>query len=65
MAEMAMEFRDEFRVVGESGDINSRGQGGFEPIQCSTFEIGQHIGNLSAVISKCVRPVSKVKEALG
>ena len=58
-AEVAMEFGNEFGVIGEPGDINSGGQGGFKPVQCSPFEIGQGIGNLSAVISKQVRPVIK------
>ena len=63
--EVAMELRNEFRVIEEPGDVNSRGQGGFKPVQCSTIEIGQAIGNLSAVISKCIRTVSEIKEALG
>ena len=62
---MAMEFGNKFGVIGKPGDVVSRGQGGFEPIQCSTFEIGQGIGNLGTVISKCVGPVSEVKKALG
>ena len=64
-AEVATEFGDEFGVIGEPGDVNSRGQGWFKPVQRSTFEIGQGIGNLSTVVSKCVRPVSEIKEALG
>ena len=63
-AKVATEFRNEFGVVGESGDVNSGGQGWFKPVQCSSFEIGQGIGNLSAVISKHIRPVSEIKEAL-
>ena len=64
-AEMAMEFRDEFGIIGKPGDIVSGGQGGFKPIQRSTLEIGQGIGNLGAVISKHVRLVPEVKKALG
>ena len=44
--EMATEFGNEFGVVRKPGDIVPGGQGGFKPIQCSTFEIGQGIGNL-------------------
>ena len=47
-----------------TGDIISGGQGGFKPIQRSTFEIGQGIGNLGTVISKHVGTVLEVKEAL-
>ena len=47
------------------GGVNSGGQGGFEPVQHSSFEIGQGIGNLSAVISKRVRLVSEIKVTLG
>ena len=64
-AEVAMEFKNEFRVIGKPGDANSRGQGGFKPVQCSPIEIGQGIGNLSAVISKHVRTVLEIEEALG
>ena len=64
-AKVAMGFGDKFGVVGEPGDVISGGQGWFEPVQCSSFEIGQCVGNLSAVISKCVRLVSKIKETLG
>ena len=64
-AEMDMEFEDEVGVVREPGDINSGGQGGFKPIQCSPLEIGQRVGILSAVISECIRLVSKIKEPLG
>ena len=56
-AEVATEFGNKFGVIGEPEDVNSRGQGGFKPVQHSPFEIGQGIGNLSAVISKCVRTV--------
>ena len=59
---MATEFRDEFGVVGEPGDIDSRGQQWFKLVQHRPFEIGQCIGNLSAII---IRLVSKIKEALG
>ena len=62
---MATQFRNEFGVIGEPGYVNSGGQGGFKPVQHSPFEIGQGIGNLSAVISKHVRMVSEVEEALG
>ena len=64
-AEMAMEFRDKFGIIGKPGDVVSRGQGGFEPIQRSTFEIGQGIGNLGTVMSKCVGSIPEVKKALG
>ena len=50
---MATEFGNKFGVIRMPGDIVSRGQGGFEPIQSSTFEIGQGIDNLGTVISKC------------
>ena len=62
---MATEFGDEFGINGKPGDVVSGGQGGFEPIQHSTFEIGQGIGNLGTVISKCVGLVLEVKKALG
>ena len=62
---MATELGDEFGIIGKPGDIVSRGQGGFEPIQCSTFEIGQGIDNLGTVVSKRVRSVPEVKKALG
>ena len=61
---MVTEFRNKFRVIGKPGDVISGGQGRFKPVQHSTFEIGQGIGNLGAVISKHVRTVSEVKEAL-
>ena len=61
-AEMAMEFGDKFGIIGKPGDIISGGQGGFEPIQHSTFEIGQGIGNLDTVISKRVGPVPEVEK---
>ena len=61
---MATEFGNKFRVIGKPGDVVSGGQGGFKPIQRSTFEIGQGIGNLGTVISKQVGMVSEVKEAL-
>ena len=61
---MAMEFGNKFGVIRKPGDVVSRGQGGFKPIQRSTFEIGQGIGNLGTVISECVGTVSEVKEAL-
>ena len=63
-AEMATELRDEFRIIGKPGDVISGGQGGFEPIQHSTFEIGQGIGNLGTVISERVRWVLEVKKTL-
>ena len=63
--EMAMEFGDEFGIIGKPGDVVSGGQGGFEPIQRSTFEIGQGIGNLGAGINKRVGLVPEVKKALG
>ena len=62
---MATEFGNKFGVIREPGDIISGGQGGFKPVQCSTFEIGLGIGNLSAIISKHVGTVSEIKEALG
>ena len=62
---MATEFGNKFGVIGEPEDVNSRGQGGLEPVQCSPFEIGLGIGNLSTVISKCIRPVSEIEETLG
>ena len=62
---MATEFRNEFGIIRKPGDVVSGGQGGLEPIQRSTFEIGQGIGNLGTVISKGVGPVSEVKKALG
>ena len=64
-AEMAMELGDEIGVVGKPGDIISEGQGGFKPIQRSTFRIGQGIGNLGTVISERVGSVPEVKKALG
>ena len=63
-AEMAMELGDKFGIIGKPGDVVSRGQGGFEPIQCSTFEIRQGIGNLGTVISECVGLVPEVKKTL-
>ena len=63
-AEMAMKLGDEFRIIGKPGDVASRGQGGFEPIQRSTFEIGQGIGNLGTVISERVGSVLEVKKTL-
>ena len=63
-AKMATELGDEFGVVGKPGDVISGGQGGFKPIQHSTFEIGQGIGNLGTVISERVGLVLKVKETL-
>ena len=60
-----MEFGNKFGVIGEPGDVISRGQGGLKPVQRRTFEIGQGIGDLSTVISKCVRTVLEIKEALG
>ena len=62
---MATELGDEFGIIGKPGDIVSGGQGGFKPIQHSTFEIGQGIGNLGTVVSKRVGLVPEVKEALG
>ena len=62
---MAMELGDEFRIIREPGGIVSGGQGGFKPIQRSTFEVGQGIGNLGTVISKDVGSVLEVKKALG
>ena len=62
---MATEFGNELGIIGKPGDVVSRGQGGFEPIQRSTFEIGQGISNLGTVISKCVGLVPEVKKALG
>ena len=62
---MATEFGNKFRVIGESGDIISGGQGGFKPVQRSTFEIGQGVGNLSTVMSKRIGMVLEIKEALG
>ena len=62
---MATELGDEFGIIGKPGDIVSGGQGGFKPIQHSTFEIGQGIGNLGTVISKRIGLVLEVKEALG
>ena len=61
---MAMDFRNEFGVIGKLGDVVSGGQGGFEPIQCSTFEIGQGIGNLGTVISEHIGLVPEIKKAL-
>ena len=61
---MATEFGNEFRVIRKPGDVVSGGQGEFNPIQRSSFEIGQGIGNLGTVISKHVGLVSEVKEAL-
>ena len=62
---MATELGDEFGIIGKPGDVVSGGQGGFEPIQHSTFEIGQGIGNLGTVISECVRSVPEVEKTLG
>ena len=64
-AEVATEFGNKFGVIGEPGDVNSGGQGGFKPVQCSPFEIGQGIGNLSTLIRKHIRMVSEIEEALG
>ena len=61
---MTMEFGNKFGVIRKPGDIISRGQGGFKPVQHSTFEIGQGVGNLGTVISKHVGMVLEVKEAL-
>ena len=61
---MATEFGDEFGVVRKLGDVISRGQGGFEPIQRSAFEVGQGIGNLGTIISEGVGSVPEVKEKL-
>ena len=63
-AKMAMELRDKFRVVGKPGDVVSGGQGGFEPIQRSAFEIGQGIGNLGTVISERIGLVPEIKKTL-
>ena len=62
---MATELGDEFGITGKPGDIVSGGQGGFEPIQRSTFEIGQGIGNLGTVISERVGSVLEVEKTLG
>ena len=62
---MATELGDKFGIIGNPGDVVSGGQGGFEPIQRSTFEVGQGIGNLGTVISKRVGLVPEVKKALG
>ena len=64
-AKMATELGDEFGIIGKPGDVVSGGQGGFKPIQRSTFEIGQGIGNLGTVISERVRSVLEVEKALG
>ena len=64
-AKMAMELGDEFGIIKKPGEVVSGGQGGFEPIQRSTFEILQGIGNLGTVISKRVGSVPEVKKALG
>ena len=63
-ADMAMELGDKFGIIGQPGDVVSRGQVGFEPIQRSAFEIGQGIGNLGTIISERVGSVSEIKEAL-
>ena len=62
---MATELRDEFRIIRKPRDVVSGGQGGFEPIQRSTFEIGQGIGNLGTVISERIGSVPEVKDTLG
>ena len=61
---MATELGDEFGIIGKPGDVVSGGQGGFKPIQCSTFEVGQGIGNLGSVISERVGSVLEIKRAL-
>ena len=61
---MAMELGDEFGIIGKPGDVVSGGQGGFKPIQRSTFEIRQGIGNLGTVISKRVGSVLEVEKTL-
>ena len=63
-AEMDTELGNKFGVVREPWDVISGGQGRFKPIQRSAFEIGQGIGNLGTIISKRVRSVLEIKEAL-
>ena len=61
---MGTELGNKFGVVREPWDIISGGQGRFEPIQHGSFQIGQGIGNLGTIISKRVRSVLEIKEAL-
>ena len=63
-AKMDMELGNKFGVVGEPWDVISGGQGRFEPIQRSAFEVGQGIGNLGTIIGKRVGSVPEIKEAL-
>ena len=63
-AQMDTELGNEFRVVREPWDVISGGQERFEPIQRGAFEVGQGIGNLGTIISKCVGSVPEIKEAL-
>ena len=63
-AKMDTELGNEFGVVGEPWDVISRGQGRFETIQRSAFEIGQGIGSLGTIISKRIGSVPEIKEAL-
>ena len=61
---MDTELGNEFGVVGEPWDVISGGQGRFEPIQRSAFEVGQGIGNLGTIISERIGSVPEIKEAL-
>ena len=63
-AKMGTELGNEFRVVREPWDVIPGGQERLEPIQRSSFEIGQGIGNLGTIIGECVGSVLQIKEAL-
>ena len=59
------EFRDECGVVSKPRCITAGGECGFEPVEHSSMEKGQHVSYLSTVIGECVGTVSEVQEALG
>ena len=46
------EFRDEHGVVRELGCMLIRGKSGFKPIEYSSIEVQQHVGDFSTIVGK-------------
>ena len=60
-----LEFGDEHGIVGEPGCMLTGGESGFKPIECSSVEVQQHVGNFGTIIGKGIRLVVEVQETLG
>ena len=62
--EVVLEFRDEHGIVREPGCMLTGGESEFKPIERSSMEVLQHIGDFGTIVGKGVRSVAEVQETL-